>query len=168
MFWRPHGNTGDFENLLDLIRAYPAELVIVDSLTSLGIPDLTSPSISHVMDRLRLINAEENCSFILLHHKNLSREILGSVMLRAKPDSIVELGREGLRFHKTRGQLRNVDGDVLPVCRSRGSILFRIPMNKRAEGLLRAGTAERDVDSRSRPPRGTHGAQPRPDRPGVA
>jgi RecA-family ATPase len=87
--WLP--NSGDFDNLVDLIRAFPAKLVIIDSFTSLGIPDINHPNTSSVLDRLRQINAEEDCSIILLHHVNRKGDILGSVTLQIKVDNLIEM-----------------------------------------------------------------------------
>ena len=128
----------EFTNLVNLIRAFPAKLVIIDSFTSLGIPDLTQPSTSALLDRLRQINAEEDCSFILLHHLNRKGEILGSVTLQIKADNLVELTTKGLKFHKTRGELQIPldDKNTLPIVRNNGSILFKLPMRQRAKMLL--------------------------------
>ena len=78
-----------------MIKAFPAELVIIDSFTSLGIPDINQPNTSIILDKLRQINGEYNCSFILLHHVNRKGEILGSVFLQIKADSIMELTGRG-------------------------------------------------------------------------
>ncbi len=128
----------DLTNLVDLIRAYPAKLVIIDSFTSLGIPDLNLPNTSAILDRLRQINSEEDCSFILLHHLNRKGEILGSVTLQIKADCLVELNSKGLKFHKTRGEIAIPLGkeNTLPIVRSNGSILFKLPMAQRAKMLL--------------------------------
>ena len=131
--WRQSNQ--DFTNLVDLIRAYPAKLVIIDSFTSLGIPDLNHPNTSTLLDRLRQINVEEDCSIILLHHYNRKGQILGSVTLEIKADNIVELNSDGLKFHKTRGELTNVWGNTLPIKRSNGSILFKLPLAQRAKML---------------------------------
>lgn len=128
--------TGDFSNLVDLIRAYPAKLIIIDSFTSLGIPDLNHPNTSALLDRLRQINSEEDCSFILLHHVNRKGEILGSVTLQIKADNLVELSGQGLKFHKTRGEIHSLRGDTLPIVRTNGSILFKLPMSQRARMLV--------------------------------
>ncbi len=128
----------DFTNLVDLIRAYPAKLIIIDSFTSLGIPDLNQPNTSAILDRLRRINSEEDCSFILLHHVNRKGDILGSVTLQIKADSLIELNNVGLKFHKTRGEIAIPLGkeNTLPIVRNNGSILFKLPMAQRAKMLL--------------------------------
>lgn len=127
---------GEFTNLRDLIKAYPAKLVIIDSFTSLGIPDLNHPSTSVVLDRLRQINSELECSFILLHHVNKAGDILGSVTLQIKADNLIELNGQGLKFHKTRGELKSITGDILPIARAKPSILFKLTMAQRAKMLL--------------------------------
>lgn len=127
---------GDFTNLVDLIEEYPAKLVIIDSFTSLGIPDLNHPNTSAVLDRLRQINGEQDCSFILVHHVNRAGQILGSVTLQIKADNLVELNSKGLKFHKLRGEIKNLRGDTLPIRRRNGSILFHLSMSERARMLL--------------------------------
>jgi archaellum biogenesis ATPase FlaH len=128
----------DLTNLVDLIRAYPAKLVIIDSFTSLGIPDLNQPGTSAILDRLRQISTGADCSFILLHHVNRKGDILGSVTLQIKADNLVELNSNGLIFHKTRGEIGIPLGkeNTLPIVRNNGSILFKLPMTQRAKMLL--------------------------------
>ncbi len=130
------GEKQDFNNLVELIQKFPAKLVIIDSFTSLGIPDINHPNTSAVIDRLRQINAEHDVSFILLHHVNRKGSILGSITLQIKADNIAELNNQGLKFHKTRGEINSFQGDMLPIQRQSGGILFRLPMAQRARTLL--------------------------------
>jgi archaellum biogenesis ATPase FlaH len=125
----------DLTDLVQLIKAYPAKLVIIDSVTSLGIPDINHPNTSMVLDRLRRISTDEECSFILLHHVNKKGLILGSITLQIKADSIVELTKKGLKFHKTRGQLPHLPDDILPIKRWGTDIIFRLSMKFRAKML---------------------------------
>ena len=128
----------DFTNLVDLIEAYPAKLVIIDSFTSIGIPDLNSPNTTAILDRLRPINSEKDCSLILLHHVNRKGEIFGSVTLQIKADNLIELNSRGLKFHKTRGEIEIPLGkdNILPIVRNNGNILFKLSMSQRAKMLM--------------------------------
>jgi KaiC/GvpD/RAD55 family RecA-like ATPase len=122
----------DFTNLVDLIRAYPAKIVIIDSFTSLGVPDLNHPNTSAVLDRLRQINHELDCSFILLHHLNRKGEILGSITLQIKADNLIEFTQNGLIFQKMRGQPSHLIEYRMPILRRNRSILFKLGMSYRA------------------------------------
>lgn len=140
-----NGNKGNFTYLEELIKAYPAKLVVIDSFTSLGVPDINHPNTSLLLDKLTELNSGINCSFLVLHHVNRQGGILGSVTLQFKVDNLVELDAKGLIFHKTRGILKNVPDRVktkqgkkpiLPIERQGKSILFRLPMSARAKMLV--------------------------------
>lgn len=92
---------GMLELLISLSRA---NLVIIDSLTSMGIDDINHPRSAIVFDRLRDVAREWQCAFIVIHHPNKSGEIMGSNMIPPKTDIILYLEIGKLSFEKLRGQ----------------------------------------------------------------
>lgn len=82
--------TEDFQNLL---YYYVPDVVVVDSYTSLGIPDITRPESSLVLDELRRLAERYHCGMIIIHHTNLSGTQMGSSLHRAKMDSMVCLSK---------------------------------------------------------------------------
>jgi predicted ATP-dependent serine protease len=134
VMWNERGN--DFDYLEELIKQFPARLVIIDSFTSLGIPDINHPRTSIILDTLRRIGNKTDCSFILLHHVNKGKTILGSVTLQIKADSIAELTPKGLEFHKVRGEMPYLPKNTLPIWRSSTDITFHLRMKFRARMLI--------------------------------
>ncbi|MFC2003442.1 AAA family ATPase [Chloroflexota bacterium] len=105
-------NTTDFQvrgSLLEeLIDLSSASIVIIDSLTSLGITDINHPRSSIVFDRVRAISEKHHCAFILLHHPNKDDEIMGSNLIPAKVDCILHLQSSRLTFEKLRGKTPDI------------------------------------------------------------
>jgi len=134
VMWNEREN--DFDDLEELIKEFPAKLVIIDSFTSLGIPDINHPRTSLVLDTLRRIGNRTDCSFILLHHVNKGNTILGSVTIEIKADSIAELTAKGLKFHKVRGKMPYLPKDILPIWRNGSDITFHLRMKFRARMLV--------------------------------
>ena len=80
--------------LKELIAYSSADIVIIDSLTSLGIEDINHPSSSIVFDRLRDMANKLRCSFVVLHHPNKSGGIMGNNLIEAKVDCLVQMKKE--------------------------------------------------------------------------
>jgi archaellum biogenesis ATPase FlaH len=98
----------DFSNpqlLLDLIKYSRANLVIIDSLSSLNIEDVNHPRGAAIFDKLRILAKKLDCAFLLLHHPNKNGEVMGSNLIQAKCDVILRLNERRLIFHKLRGNL---------------------------------------------------------------
>ena len=79
------------KELRDLLYYESPDIVIIDSYTSLGIPDITRPESGLVLDELRRLAREHQCAFVIIHHVNKSGEQIGSSLHKAKMDSIVSL-----------------------------------------------------------------------------
>ncbi len=90
-------------SLEELIFLSDSKIVVIDSLTSIGIADINNPGVSLLFDRLRRVSATYGCSFVLLHHPGKSREIMGSNLIKAKVDVILHLNKDRLTFQKLRG-----------------------------------------------------------------
>jgi|GEM_PF-2512771 len=74
-----------------MLHNYVPDIVIIDSYTSLGIPDITRPESALVLDELRRMAKNHKCAFVIIHHVNKSGEQIGSSLHKAKMDSIVSL-----------------------------------------------------------------------------
>ncbi len=90
----------NINDLQVMIEAYPAGLVIIDSLTSIGMPDINHPSMGDLFDQLRIVVNSTKASILILHHLNRRGEILGSIQIWNKPDNVMELQGDGLVFYK--------------------------------------------------------------------
>ncbi len=80
----------DFDNTL---RVCQADVVIVDSYTSLGIEDITRPESGLVFDELRRKARQYNCAICIVHHTSLSGRPMGSSLHIAKVDSMIALNK---------------------------------------------------------------------------
>jgi len=98
---------GDFANTLleDYIRYSAANIVIIDSLTSLGIDDINHPKCSIIFDKFRLLAREWGCAFIVLHHPNKSGNIMGNKLIRAKAECVIQLQKGKVLFEKLRAKM---------------------------------------------------------------
>jgi len=85
-------NAGKFNpEFEDLLFYYTPDVVVLDSYTSLGVPDITSPSSGLVLDELRRLAKTHHCAFVILHHVNKQGDQLGSNLHRAKADVILTI-----------------------------------------------------------------------------
>lgn len=133
-----------FKNLKELIGAYQAKLVFIDSFTSLGIDDINHPSVGKVSDEARVIANETGCAIMFIHHLNKEGDQMGSMLNKAKADFMAKLDNSGLWLDKARGSitcLREKE-KVLPITRTNGSILFRLSMTARARTLVHLNHSE--------------------------
>lgn len=89
--------------LEELIFLSSASIVIIDSVTSLGIEDINQPSTATLFDKLRVIAGKYHCSFVLLHHPNKSGDVMASNLIKAKVDCLLHLEHDRLVFEKLRG-----------------------------------------------------------------
>jgi predicted ATP-dependent serine protease len=105
-------NAQDFEAkgtlLAEVIHSSLARVVIIDSLTSLGITDINHPSVSLLFDKIRELAGIFHCAFVLLHHPNKSGDAMGSNLIKAKVDCLIQMESAGeavkLIPHKVRGE----------------------------------------------------------------
>ncbi len=88
----------------DLMKYSKADLVIIDSLSSVGIEDINHPKGAAIFDQLRILARKWNCAFIVLHHPNKNGEVMGSNLIQAKVDVILRLHDGALSFYKLRGK----------------------------------------------------------------
>lgn len=79
------------KELGDLLHYHNPDVVILDSYTSLGIPDITRPESGLVLDELRRLARMNECAFVIIHHVNKSGEQIGSSLHKAKMDSMISL-----------------------------------------------------------------------------
>ena len=95
----------NFTNRLleDFIHYSASDLVIIDSLTSLGIEDINHPRCSLVFDRLRILARKKACAFIVIHHPNKAGGIMGTGLLKPKTECTLQLQSGKLIFEKIRG-----------------------------------------------------------------
>jgi archaellum biogenesis ATPase FlaH len=138
--------------LEDLIQySSLANLVIIDSLTSLGIEDINHPRCSLIFDRLRDISRKWACAFIVLHHPNKSGEIMGNKLIQAKVDCILQLQKDKLIVEKLRAKtpsIFTVDGGKYPyleVEQDPDTLIFRIDKAAFIRELLLQGKPRLDV-----------------------
>lgn len=102
------GEKMDFQyadySLKKLIGYFWHPIVIIDSLTSLGIEDINHPASAILFDKLRQLAGIYHCAFILLHHPNKSGDVMGSNLIKAKVDCMLHLQSGRLSFEKLRGK----------------------------------------------------------------
>ena len=89
--------------LEELILFSSASIVVIDSISSLGIADINHPSTATIFDKLRVVAGRHHCAFILLHHPNKSVDVMGSNLIKAKVDVMLHLQKDKLVFEKLRG-----------------------------------------------------------------
>jgi len=77
----------------EILYYYSPDVVIIDSYTSLGIPDITRPESALVLDEFRRLAEKYHCAMVIIHHTNKAGEQMGSSLHRAKMDSIVSLSK---------------------------------------------------------------------------
>ena len=73
------------------LQYYSVDIVVIDALTSLGIPDITRPEMALILDELRKMAKKYNCSMLIIHHCNKSGDPMGSSLIKAKMDSMISL-----------------------------------------------------------------------------
>jgi len=154
--WDKKDFNEDFEMTL---RAYKPDVVLIDSYTSLGIPDITRPESGSVFDATNRIARQHSCAIILIHHTNLSGEQMGSSLHRAKVSSMVSIvasndnhivitqekvrgshfepivirfDRENLSMEKEEGSLREQVWRLLDQNVSANAIIERFPNRKKS------------------------------------
>jgi predicted ATP-dependent serine protease len=107
-----NNDESDFEGkgklLEELIIVSFASIVIIDSLSSLGMKDINHPSTGAMFDRLRAIANQYHCAFVVLHHTNKSGDVMGSNLIKGKVDVILHLEQDKLIFEKLRGTTPDV------------------------------------------------------------
>jgi len=120
-------NQRDFmdSSLEQAIAWSSADLVIIDSLTSLGIDDINHPSCSIVFDRLRQMAFEWECAFIVIHHTNKSGEVMGSNLIMPKLDCMIRVESNMVIFEKLRGAPPN--GSVIEAGKKPYLTVFQDP-----------------------------------------
>lgn len=79
--------------------------MIIDSVSSLGIEDINHPSSAILFDKVRELASKYYCGFILLHHPNKSGDVMGSNLIKAKVDCLLQLQADRLSFEKVRGKV---------------------------------------------------------------
>jgi predicted ATP-dependent serine protease len=137
-------------SLEKLISYFWHPIVIIDSLSSLGIEDINHPSCSLIFDRLRDITGKCRCSFIVLHHPNKSGDVMGSNLIKAKVDCMLHLQKDKLIFEKVRGELPKAvtekpgEAPSLNIKQDPNFLVFRMGMAERARMLVSQGI-ERDA-----------------------
>ncbi len=75
----------------EILYYYSPDVVIIDSYTSLGIPDITRPESALVLDEMRRLAEKHHCAMVIIHHVNKSGDQIGSSLHKAKMDSMVSL-----------------------------------------------------------------------------
>ncbi len=142
-------NGKDFnEEFFRSLEALRPDVVFVDSLTTLGIDDITRPPAILCIDALRRIANTKNLSFILLHHENLQGKPLGLRLIIGRIDSEIQtsvssIGNEdkiALTQGKVRGQhlepmFFKANRGTLQVEREQGMTIARRVRELHAQGL---------------------------------
>jgi len=96
------------ENLEKILTYYKPELVVIDSYTSLGIPDITRPDSGLVIDELRRLAKTHRCAFVIIHHPNQSGEQMGNTLHIAKMDSIASVSKMKSKIVFTQEKIRGM------------------------------------------------------------
>jgi len=147
-------NKGSFsDNTLGELIQYSgmANLVIIDSLTSLGIEDINHPRCSLVFDALRRLARAWRCAFIVIHHPNKGGDVMGSKLIHAKVDVMLRLETGKLIFEKLRGGYPAgtvIDGKeqpYLPIVQDPTTLVFRVDRETCIRGLKQAGVPRADA-----------------------
>lgn len=147
------GNFANIELFNDFILySGLANLVVIDSLTSLGIEDITLPKCSIVFDKLRTIAANWRCAFIVIHHPNMKGEVMGSKLIQAKVDVILHLHDKKISIEKLRGktpETASVDNNAkypyFKVEQDKETLVFRIDRAEFIRAQLKQGKQKQDV-----------------------
>lgn len=150
-------NIDDLENF---ISAYPAGLVVIDSLTSIGLPDINHPSMGDLFDQLRAVVNTTKVSILILHHLNRRGEILGSIQIWNKPDNVLELQSDGLIFYKVRGNTPHIKDikkirsnkkertlPFYPLCRDKQTLVFDRPVDQYIKDMYKKGLGKSKIIS---------------------
>lgn len=153
------GNKRFNKELGDLLHYHNPDVVILDSYTSLGIPDITRPESGLVLDELRRLARMNECAFVIIHHVNKSGEQIGSSLHKAKMDSMVSLvnikntvtlTQEKVRGTKFGEKLIDFDPVTLKMTDAKMTLKDKVKQLK-AQGLtlneiqLKVPTAKRDT-----------------------
>ncbi len=154
--WDKKDFNEDFELTL---TAYEPDVVLIDSYTSLGIPDITRLESGLVFDATNRKAREHKCAIVLIHHTNASGEQMGNSLHRAKVSSMVSIvksdenhivvtqekvrgshfepivirfNRETLGMEREAGSLREQVWRLLDQNETANSIIQRFPSRRRA------------------------------------
>ncbi|MFC1978879.1 AAA family ATPase [Chloroflexota bacterium] len=154
--WDKKDFNKDFELTL---TAYKPDVVFIDSYTSLGIPNITTPESGSVFDATNRMARKHQCAVILIHHTNQSGEQMGNSLHRAKVSSMVSIlksddnhivltqekvrgshfepivirfDRDNLTMEREEGSLREQVWRLLDENEPAGDIIQRFPNRNRA------------------------------------
>jgi RecA-family ATPase len=81
---------GEFDQLFEF---HMPDVLIIDALSSINIPDITRPESALALDELRRLAEQHKCGIVILHHTNKSGEQMGSNLHKAKMDSMISLSK---------------------------------------------------------------------------
>jgi len=70
-----------------------ADVVFIDSYTSLGVTDITRPESGLVFDALRRYSTANKCSICIIHHPSAAGNPMGSTLHVAKVDVVIKVNK---------------------------------------------------------------------------